>query len=178
MADGLRVAHTADLGPEELAAARRLLDDAFAPDMTDEDWDHLLGGIHVLISEDGELVAHGSVVTRRLLHGGRALRAGYVEGVAVRADRRRRGLAGRVLDELERIVLAAYDLGALGSSDEGLPFYAARGWHVWRGPLSALTPDGVVPTPDEAGGIFVLPAAAELDLDGELTCDWRGGDVW
>jgi hypothetical protein len=24
----------------------------------------------------------------------------------------------------------------------------------------------------------VLPVAMELDLTGELTCDWRDGDVW
>ena len=49
----------------------------FAPD----DWEHALGGVHALLSEDGELIGHASVVQRRLLHGGRALRAGYAEAV-------------------------------------------------------------------------------------------------
>jgi aminoglycoside 2'-N-acetyltransferase I len=35
-----------------------------------------------------------------------------------------------------------------------------------------------VRTPDEDDGIYVLEAADELDLDGDLTCDWRDGDVW
>jgi len=26
--------------------------------------------------------------------------------------------------------------------------------------------------------LFLLPGAAALDLAGELTCDWRDGDVW
>jgi aminoglycoside 2'-N-acetyltransferase I len=118
------------------------------------------------------------VVQRRLLHGGRALRTGYVEGVGVRADRRRRGHAGALMEALERVIRGAYDLGALGATDQAVPFYEGRGWQQWRGPTSALTPEGVRRTPGEDGAIYVLPVAAELDLDGELTCDWRDGDVW
>ena len=59
-----------------------------------------------------------------------------------------------------------------------LGFYASLGWQQWRGPTFALTPSGVVRTPDADGGIYVLPVSAALDLDGELTCDWRDGDVW
>jgi aminoglycoside 2'-N-acetyltransferase I len=174
----LRTAHTADLDPGTLRAARALLDDAFAGQMTDDDWEHALGGVHALAWEDGELVAHAAVVQRRLIHGGRALRAGYVEGVGVRADRRRRGHGAAVMAAVERVILAAYDLGALGATDEAQAFYVARGWRRWEGPTAALTPDGVVPTPDEDGAIFVLPGAVALDVAGPLTCDWRDGDVW
>ena len=175
----LRVAHTADLSDADLRAVRRLLEDAFADDpATEDDVEHALGGLHALVEEAGALVAHGAVVQRRLLHAGQALRTGYVEAVAVRADRRRRGHGSAVMAALERVVRRAYDLGALGSTDEGAPFYAGRGWQPWRGPLSALTPHGLRPTPDELGWIYVLPAAARLDLDGELACDWRDGDVW
>ena len=41
-----------------------------------------------------------------------------------------------------------------------------------------LTPTGITRTPDEDGAIYVLPSTAPLDLSGELTCDWRDGDVW
>lgn len=150
----------------------------FEDDWSDHDWEHSLGGMHALAWEDDELIGHASVVQRRLLHAGRALRAGYVEGVAVRADRRRHGHAGAMMDALERVVRGAYDLGALAASDAAIPLYAGRGWQVWRGPLSALTPDGVVRTPDEQGSVYVLPGEVDLDLDGELLCDWRDGDVW
>ncbi|HEY3021276.1 MAG TPA: GNAT family N-acetyltransferase, partial [Solirubrobacteraceae bacterium] len=98
----VRTAHTADLDPATLGAARALLDAVFADDMSDHDWEHALGGVHALAWEDGELVGHASVVQRRLLHGGRALRTGYVEGVAVRPDRRRRGHGGALMAALER----------------------------------------------------------------------------
>jgi aminoglycoside 2'-N-acetyltransferase I len=177
MAD-VRTAHTADLAPETLAAVRALLVQVFEGDFTDHDWEHALGGVHALVWEDDVLVAHGSVVQRRLLHGGRALRAGYVEGVGVRADRRRQGHGAAVMRALERVVSGAYDLGALGITEAAAEFYAALGWEPWRGPTSALTPAGIVRTEHEDGGIYVLRVAEPLDLDAELTCDWRDGEVW
>jgi aminoglycoside 2'-N-acetyltransferase I len=173
----IRLAHTTELDAETREAARALLYAVF-DDMTEHDWEHCLGGLHALGWEDSELVGHASVIQRRLLHGGRALRTGYIEGVAVRADARRRGLAGRLMDELERVVRGAYDVGALGATDMAADFYRGRGWIPWRGPTSALTPAGIVRTADEDGYIYVLPAVAELDFDGELTCDWRDGDAW
>lgn len=114
----VRIAHTADLDAATLEAARALLDEAFAGDMSDHDWEHSLGGVHALAWERDEMVGHGSVVQRRLVHGGRALRAGYVEGVGVRANRRRRGHGAALMAALERVVRGAYDLGALGATDE------------------------------------------------------------
>ena len=174
----VRTAHTADLEAETLETARALLDAVFEGDLTADDWEHALGGIHALAWEAGELVGHASVIARRLLHGGRALRAGYVEGVGVRADRRERGHGSALMAALERVIRGAFDLGALGATDEAAAFYAARGWRQWQGPTCALTPTGLVRTPEEDGGIFVLPVAIELDLSETLTCDWRDGDLW
>jgi aminoglycoside 2'-N-acetyltransferase I len=173
----VRTAHTADLDAATRRAARALLDAVFE-DMTDSDWEHALGGVHALVREGTELVGHASLVQRRLLHGGRALRAGYVEAVAVRVDRRGRGHGAALMAALERVVRAAYDLGALSATDAGGTFYAARGWQLWQGPSSALTPSGVVRTPDDDGGIYVLRTEVPLDVSGELTCDWRDADVW
>jgi aminoglycoside 2'-N-acetyltransferase I len=171
-------AHTADLDTATLTAARSLLEAVFGGEMTEHDWEHALGGVHALVWDRGELVGHASVVQRRLIHGGRALRTGYVEGVAVRTDRQGRGHGAAMMAELERVVLRAYDLGALSATDEALDFYAARGWKAWRGPTSALTPGGVVRTEEGDEAVHVYPVAHPLDLTGELTCDWRDGDVW
>ncbi len=175
----LRTAHTAWLGLDEREAIRALLEDAFDGDVTDDDYEHALGGVHALVWEDNELIGHAAVVQRRLLHGGRALRAGYVEGVGVRADRRRRGHGAALMEAVERVVRLAYEVGALGATDHAAGFYAARGgWRLWEGPTSALTPTGVVRTEGEDGSIYVLPGTAALDLSGGLTCDWRDGDLW
>lgn len=173
----LRTAHTGDLDAGVLGAGRALLYDVF-DDMTDSDWEHSLGGIHALVWEGSELIGHAAVIQRRLLHGGRALRAGYVEGVGVRADCRGRGHGAAMMDALERVMRGAYEVGALGATDEAIAFYSGRGWQAWRGRCSALTPGGITRTEDEEGAIFVLPLSVPLDLAGELTADWRDGDVW
>jgi aminoglycoside 2'-N-acetyltransferase I len=174
----VRTAHTSDLDEATLMAARALFDVVFAGEFTDDDWEHGLGGIHALAYEGSELVGHASVIQRRLLHGERALRAGYVEGVAVHPAHRRRGLAGTMMAALEGVIRSAYDVGALAATDMAAPVYAGRGWRAWEGPLYALTPAGVVRTREEEGAVYVLPVGASLDLRGALTCDWRDGDVW
>lgn len=174
----VRVTHTADLDTAALEAVRSLLDHAFEGDFSDDDWEHALGGVHALIWEDGELVGHAAVVQRRLFNQGRALRTGYVEGVGVRSDRRQRGHGGALMDAVERVIRGAYELGALSASGEAVEFYAGRGWRRWRGPTSVLTPAGISRTEDDDGGVYVLTLEVPLDLDSELTCDWRDGDVW
>ncbi|MEU2798821.1 MULTISPECIES: GNAT family N-acetyltransferase [unclassified Streptomyces] len=176
----VRIAHTADLTPAERARIRDLLDAAFEGDFADEDWEHALGGVHALIRDaDGLLIAHGSVVQRQVRHADRSYRAGYVEGVAVRADRRREGLGHRVMAALERVIDAAYDFGALSASDAGAALYAARGWRVWPGRLGALGPDGPVALPEEEGSTYVRPAAGHSlpDPAHPLSFDWRNGDL-
>jgi aminoglycoside 2'-N-acetyltransferase I len=176
----LRNAATAELTEAELAAVRRLLFDEFGGRFDDHDWDHTLGGTHVLALEGDQPVAHASVVPRTLVAGGRRLGTGHVEGVATRADRRRRGLASLVLREAGRLIEAGYQLGALGDGT-GIPgFYQRLGWELWLGPTWAETPAGRVRTAEEDGGVLVLrtPATGELDPTGPLVCDWREGDLW
>lgn len=84
----VEVRHTAELDGGTRRAVRALLRDAFDGDFSDDDWEHALGGVHALARADDRVVGHAAVVQRRLLHGGRALRAGYVEAVAVAADAR------------------------------------------------------------------------------------------
>ncbi|MFD9963910.1 GNAT family N-acetyltransferase [Amycolatopsis sp. NPDC058986] len=174
----ISLAHTADLDAATQIAARALLDASFDGDFTDEDWEHGLGGMHALLWEGGELIGHASVVQRRLLHQGRALRTGYVEAVAVRADRRGRGHGAALMSTVERLIRGGYEVGALSSSSDALDFYGARGWELWRGPTSVFGPAGLVRTEEDDGGVFVLPVSADLDPDAPLACDWRDGDVW
>jgi aminoglycoside 2'-N-acetyltransferase I len=69
-------AHTSELDAATLASAAALVEAVFTPDFNPHDWEHSLGGVHALAWDGGELIGHASVVQRRLLHGGRAQRAG------------------------------------------------------------------------------------------------------
>jgi aminoglycoside 2'-N-acetyltransferase I len=173
----LRTAHTADLDVGTKSAIRVLLDAAF-DGVSDDTFENVLGGVHTLLVEDEELIGHASVVQRRLVHRGQALRTGYIEGVAVHQDRRRHGHGAAMMSVLERVVRSAYQLGALGASIDGRRLYASREWQLWRGPSSALTPDGIRRTADKDGSIYVLPVAIPVDVSGELMCDWRPGALW
>jgi len=174
----ITVAHTAELDGRMLRVIRALVDDAFDGQATDDDWNHALGGIHAVVIEHGEPIGHGSVVQRRLIHRNRTLRAGYVEAVAVRADRRRQGVGNALMARLDRVIRGGYELGALGATELGAGLYRARGWEQWRGRTWGLTPSGIVRTQEEDGDIYVLRVSEDLELDGDLTCDWREGDLW
>ncbi|QXG77565.1 GNAT family N-acetyltransferase [Modestobacter sp. L9-4] len=170
---------TADLDATGRATLRAFLVAAYGGRFGDESWSHALGGVHVLATVDGELAGHASVVQRQLVAGPDTVRAGFVEAVATAAARRRQGVGTAVMTEVERLVTGGYELGALSASEDGRGLYAARGWLPWTGPLAALTPDGVVPTPDEA--VFVLPTPETppgLDTAARLVCDWRRGELW
>ncbi|WP_335939557.1 GNAT family N-acetyltransferase [Streptomyces sp. PTD5-9] len=174
-----RVAHTHQLTPAELDEIKAFLETAFEGEFSEDDWDHTLGGVHAYVRDDSGVLAHGSVGQRRVVLAGRSYRVGYVEAVAVRADRRREGLGGRVMAALEGVVDRAYAFGALSASEEGAGMYAGRGWWVWPGRIAVQGPRGIERLPDEEGSTYVrgvaggaLPAAT-----GELVFDWRDGDV-
>ena len=172
---------TANLSPSEIDAIRTVLWAAFAADgegMTDDDWQHALGGVHVVAEEGGRIVAHASVVPRAIHVGGRPLAAGYVEAVATDPARQGRGFGTAVMRVVGEIIRAGYELGVLGTGEHG--FYERLGWRTWRGPSAVRTPTGDRPTPDEDGYILVLatPTSPPLDLDEPISCDWRAGDVW
>ncbi|NJP65399.1 GNAT family N-acetyltransferase [Streptomyces spiramenti] len=174
----LRTVATAELTPADLAAAHALFASAFGPDADATDWDHCLGGVHVMLHDADELIGHAAVVPRRLFHRGRTLRTGYLEGVAVAARHRGRGHGGELVAEAERLIRDGYELGALSSTTAALPFYAKRGWLRWEGTTAVLTPHGAERTPDDDDGVFVLPVGVRLEPQGRLVCDARAGDPW
>ena len=176
----VRAVTTSELGADELATLRRLVFGAFGGRFDEHDWEHMLGGVHLLAEEDDGVVAHGAVVGRVLTAGGRELRTGYVEGVATRGDQRGRGLATLVMREAGRVIERDYELGALADGT-GIPgFYQRLGWEIWQGPTFVAGPEGRVRTADEDGNVLVLrtPTTGELEVTGPITCDWRPGDVW
>jgi aminoglycoside 2'-N-acetyltransferase I len=146
--------------------------------MTEDDWQHTIGGTHVLAEQDGRIVAHAAVVERTLYVAGRPLATGYVEGVATAPQRQGSGLGTAVMEEVGAIIRAGYELGGLGTGAHH--FYERLGWITWRGPTAVRTATGLRRTPDEDGYILVLPTPTSppLDLDATLSCTERAGDDW
>lgn len=174
----LREVATAELTPGEFMRLRAMLDVAFDGYFNDDDWDHALGGTHVLVELDDIVVAHASVVPRRLELPDRALYAGYVEAVATHPLFQRRGYAAAAMQRIGGVIHDTYDIGALST---GIPeFYVNFGWDRWRGMTFAHAPEGRLRTEEDDGGVLVLRTARTgyVDLDAPITCDHRFGDVW
>ncbi|QRY60889.1 GNAT family N-acetyltransferase [Gordonia sp. PDNC005] len=176
----MRLCHTHELADDDRSALFSFLDEAFEHDFEASDFDHALGGVHVIAEDADGVVGHAAVVQRQLVAGDDVYRVGYVEAVAVASRMRRRGIGEALMSRIDEIVRSAYDLGALGASDDGMPLYLRRGWEPWTGPLGALTPNGVTMTPDDEGGVLILrtPSTVSIDTSARLLCDWRAGDVW
>ena len=174
--------HTGEIDSALLEDCRVLLHAVFVGDMTEADWEHAVGDMHSIITDGDVVIGHASVVQRRLLHQSRAWRTGYVEGVGVHPHWQRRGVGKLLMTPLHQIIDASYDLGALSATDAARPLYEGLGWQRWLGPTSAMTPDGVVRTPEEDDGIYVRPCSPAfllaIDRTAALCCDWRDGDVW
>jgi aminoglycoside 2'-N-acetyltransferase I len=168
------VVPTDELGDERLERIRALLLDAFAGDFSPEDWEHTLGGWHVLVGAE----AHAAVVARTIEVGGRPVRAGYVEGVATAPARQGHGLGTRVMRRVGELVRERFDLGVL--STDSPDFYGRLGWERWRGPSYVRHGDRLVRTEDEDEGIMVLRSGptARLDLTRSIACHSRPGDDW
>ncbi len=178
---GLRRIPTADLTPREIAALRDLLWAAFPPGedgFTEDDWEHALGGTHVVLEIDGRIVSHASVVERELRIADRPLRTGYVEAVATDPALQGRGHGTIVMRDATGYIRDGFELGGLGTGAHH--FYERLGWLTWRGPTSVRTRDGLVRTAGDDGSILVLPTptSPELDISAPISCEWRPGDVW
>jgi aminoglycoside 2'-N-acetyltransferase I len=174
----LHAASTAALSTSFLRDIRALLDIAFEGDFTDEDWDHAIGGVHVWLIGSGGLISHGSLVERTLMCSGQTLHVGYVEAVATAAPHRRKGHGAGVMKHIGELIRERCALGVLSTGTHA--FYETLGWENWRGPTFVDGPRGRERTPDDDSGVMILRTSRSprLDLDGEIVCDWRLGDVW
>lgn len=132
--------------------------------------EHLLGWL------DGRLVSHLMWVRRWLQVGdGPLLRTAYIEMVATEPEFQRRGYAAALMRRAAEEI-RDFDLGGL--SPFSVEYYSRLGWELWRGPLAVRTPRGLRPTPDEEVMILRLPNTPPLDLEAQLSAEWREGEVW
>lgn len=165
--------------PDDLAAAvRNLLDRAFGGEFTDDDWSHALGGLHAVLVDGDEVLAHAALVPRELRIDGTWRHCGYLEAVATDPEHRGRGLGSQVVEALGDVIRDRDHLGAL--STDAHHFYERLGWEPWEGSTWVLDGGGLHRTADEDDGIMVLRTSRSTDLDagGELACQARRGDAW
>jgi aminoglycoside 2'-N-acetyltransferase I len=172
----IAVVRTVDAPADLLAACHRLLLEAFNDGFGADDWEHALGGHHVIATEDGTVVGHAAVVPRTVDVGGRELSAGYVESVATARARRGDGVGSAVMERAAELIREGFDIGALSTGVHD--FYERLGWVRWRGPTFVRCGDGLERTPDEDDGLMVLVTGVAVDLTAPIACEERSGDDW
>lgn len=175
----IRVIETADLAPDVLDTLRDLCDGAFGERFDDNDWQHALGGRHVVAFSGREAMAHAAVVPRELWVDGVLHQALYVEAVATDPSLQGQGIGTQVMESVTELIVADGVLAALstGSPD----FYQRFGWERWRGPTHVRRGDDLVRTPDEDDSVLVLRRGTRLqavDLTAPIACRERNGDAW
>jgi aminoglycoside 2'-N-acetyltransferase I len=169
---------TADLGPARQGAIRELLDDAFAGEFAEADWENACGGRHIVVIAGSDVIAHAAVVPRVLEIGGRPFRTGYVEAVATAPEHQDEGFGSLAMRSAARIVRRDHELGALSTGRHA--FYERLGWERWRGPTFVRDGAALTRTEDEDDGVMVLRfgPSATIDVTAPITCDPRPGDDW
>jgi aminoglycoside 2'-N-acetyltransferase I len=174
----LRTIRTADMDEASRAEVVRLCVDAHQED----DFFNLFSylppeGLHVLAHIDDRLVGH-AVVTTRWVQAGRGplLRTAYVDAVATSPSEQGRGIGRAVMEYLASAV-DDFDLACLETDRVG--FYSSLGWEEWRGPLGGRSPEGIIPTPDQTGVMFLrLDRTPELDMSQMLTIEAHPARIW
>jgi len=169
---------TVEASGELLSRLRRLLGDAFDGDFSATDWEHTLGGWHVVVTDGGVVVSHAAVVPRVLEVAGRPLQTGYVEGVATVATRRREGLGSLAMAAASTVIRDEFGMGALSTGSHD--FYARLGWQPWQGPTYVRHGSEVIRTAEDDDGLMVLRfgPSKDIDLTAPLSCAGRRGDDW
>ncbi|MDQ3753067.1 MAG: GNAT family N-acetyltransferase [Actinomycetota bacterium] len=169
---------TAEASPELLMEIRRLLVQAFEGDFSQEDWEHTIGGWHVVVADGDATLSHAAVVPRALEVADRPLRAGYVEGVGTAPARQREGLGSIAMAEASELIRSHFEMGALSTGHH--KFYTALGWERWLGPTYVRRGSEAVRTEEEDDGVMVLRfgSSTDVDLTAPISCEGRHGDDW
>jgi aminoglycoside 2'-N-acetyltransferase I len=173
----IEIVRSVDLPPSTLAEIIALCNRAYHRDLS-HFFPNFQDPTHVIGFVDSTIACHAMWVTRWLQAGdGPLLRTAYVEMVATDPVHQRRGYASAIMRGLVAVV-QDFDLACLCPSDAGTALYPQLGWEHWRGPLSIRSDAGLLSTPEERVMIMRLPGSPQLDLDQQLSAEWRMDDLW
>jgi aminoglycoside 2'-N-acetyltransferase I len=170
--------HAEETTEKFLNDLKELLGKAFGSRFSDDDWQHCLGGTHILIRDSGLLVAHAAVVPRLIYIEESQFRAGYVEGVATLPQHQNQGFGTMVMIETNSVVANQFEIGALSSSSKD--FYRKLEWEDWKGPSFVVKDGEWVRSESEDNGIMILRTVLSptLNLESRIACNQRPGDSW
>jgi len=164
-----------DAGYEK--SIKDLLDLSYEGDFSPQDWEHTIGGQYFIGFLDDLIIAHGSVVSRKVFIDEQAVTVGYVEAIAVLPSYWQKGFGTQLMKEVTQFCLENYELSML-STDENY-FYERLGWKRFEGESFARSGDLEVRTLEEDEGLMLLPGnASQIGVIRRAVCESRSGDDW
>ncbi|MGX7059119.1 GNAT family N-acetyltransferase [Vagococcus humatus] len=170
--------HTSDLSYEDIRAIETLMIGVYEGNFTLTDLDHALGGIHVLMYGNKQLVGHVSVVQRNMTVLDVPYRVGYVEALGVKKEYRKKGMGHQLMKTCKHIIKESYHFGVLSTPTNLHYFFQRLNWQPWLGQLSTYTPTGLQEFKDENQTVFIYSPNLSLDLAKPLISDFRGEKSW
>lgn len=168
---------TDDASSSELDIVRKFLTGVFGPGFDEVAWQHSLGGVHFVLRYQGQLVTHLSIVPRAIYINGRDMRAGYVEAVATASQFRGRWFGTSLAAAASAYIVSEFDIGALATST-AISLYARLGWRIWSGKTFAERHGEVIQVGPQGCVMILAPKGVEINIDGNISTNWRDGDVW
>nr|ELR5114236.1 GNAT family N-acetyltransferase [Providencia stuartii]ELR5115371.1 GNAT family N-acetyltransferase [Providencia stuartii] len=173
-----RFLHTSQLTPSEKEMLFSLLVEGFDNDFSDDDFQHTLGGMHVIAYDQQKMIGHVAIIQRYMAMNNEPISVGYVEAMVVEQTYRRQGIGTHLMQHTNEIISSCYQLGLLSASEEGQQLYSSVGWKVWKGSLFELKQRQYMRSIEEEGGVMGWSANESIDFTASLYCDFRGGDQW
>jgi len=156
---------------------RALLELAYEGDFSPEDWEHTFGGQYFIGSLDDKIIAHGSVVSRKMITDDHVVTVGYVEAIAVLPSYWRKGFGTQLMKEITQYCQENYEFSML-STDEN-HFYERLGWLKFLGESFVRDGDKEIRTEGEDEGLMLLPGKkSQISLIRRVVCESRSGDDW
>jgi aminoglycoside 2'-N-acetyltransferase I len=166
-----------DIDSETESTITALLDLAYEGDFSPEDWEHTFGGQYFIGYLDGTIIAHGSVVPRKMFIDGEEVTVGYVEAIAVLPTHWRQGFGTQLMAQITEFCLETYELSILSS--DAIKFYSRLGWREFVGESFVQDGDVEVRTEEEDEGLMLLHGKnSQIREIHRAVCESRSGDDW
>ena len=155
----------------------KMLDAAFEGDFSDEDWKHTFGGYRFLGLLEGELIAHGAIVPRKIFFDSQHLTVGYVEGVAVDPRYWRNGYGSSLMAAITKVCRENFEISMLSTDEKA--FYTKHGWRDFQGESFVLVQGTEVRSEEEDEGLmYLLGNSTSVKRPRKVVCESRDGDSW
>lgn len=168
--------HSSQLSSEEKENIFFFLRSIYGVDFSKHDFYNALGGLHLLLMHNKQIIGHVAIVQRQISIDGNATKVGYVESMAISSSRQRQGLGVLLMYEVNKLIDTTYEYGFLSQSEEGEGLYLKSGWKKMNPPFYEFFPKGIKESVEF--DVMCYSSKNNINPKSKLIADYRIGDIW